>query len=161
MQLATEAELVQNSALSAALLWAFTAEYFSQAKSERGPLLPMCLPVVPMALHQETVDSLNNRHYSGGLELALAENRTLTIDLQERMEAMLPQTMRGLNIGFGTGLLTFIRETGELRPVRRTNPFQQSGSEEIRRMLNTAKRLGYWFCTINPERLGPLLRIRL
>lgn len=160
MQLATEAELVQNSALSAALIWAFTLEFCGQARHKSGPVLPLALPVLPMALHQETVESLHRRNYDGGLDLALAENRTLTIDLQERMQAMLPQTMCALDVAFATGLLTYVRETGELRPVRKTNPFR-TDSEEVRRMLNTATRLGYWFCTINHERLGSLLRIRL
>jgi hypothetical protein len=160
MQLSTEAELVQNSALGAAVLWAFTAEFFGQAREQRGPTLPLVLPVLPMTLHLETIDSLHSRNYDGGLDLALAENRTLNIDLQERMQEMLPQTMRALNIAFGGGLLTYVRETGELRPLRKTDPFQSSSSE-IRRMINTATRLGYWFCTINHERLGALLRIRL
>ena len=160
MQLATEAELVQNSALSAALVWAFTLEFCGQTRQERGPLLPLALPVLPMTLHQETVESLHRRNYDGGLDLALAENRTLTIDLQERMQAMLPQTMRALDVAFATGLLTYVRANGELRPIRKTDPFR-TDSEEVRRMVNTATRLGYWFATINPERLGSLLRIRL
>ncbi len=160
MPLSTEAELVQNSALSAALVWAFTLEFFGQTRKERGPILPLALPVLPMTLHQETVESLHGRNYDGGLDLALAENRTLTIDLQERMQAMLPQTMRALDVAFATGLITYDRATGELRPVRKTDPFG-TDSEELRRMLNTATRLGYWFATINPERIGSLLRIRL
>lgn len=160
MQLAIEAELVQNSAISAALLWAFTLEFWGQTNGARGPSLPMALPVLPITLHQESVEALHRRNYDGGLDLALAENRTLIIDLQERMQAMLPQTMRALDVAFGTKLITYVRESGELRPIRKTDPFH-ANSEEVRRMLNTATRLGYWFATINPERLGSLLRIRL
>lgn len=160
MPLATEAELVQNSALGAALVWAFTLEFYGQTKQERGPLLPLALVVLPMTFHQETVEALHRRNYDGGLDLALAENRTLTIDLQERVQAMLPQTMQSLNVGFASGLITYLRENGELRPVRKTDPFR-TDSEEVRRMLSTSTRLGYWFATINPERIGSLLRIRL
>ncbi|OAI41605.1 hypothetical protein AYO41_05370 [Verrucomicrobia bacterium SCGC AG-212-E04] len=160
MSLATEAELVQNSGVGAALVWAFTLKFYDQTDQARGPLLPLILPVLPMTFHQETVDALYRRNFDGGLDLGLAENRTLTIDLQERTQAMLPQTMQALNIAFATGLLTYLRPEGELRPVRRTAPFR-SDSEELRRMLSTATRLGYWFATINSERLGSLLRIRL
>ena len=159
MRLETEAELIQNSALGAALLWAFTAEFVGAAQQSRGPTLPLALLVLPMALHQETMLSLHSRNYDGGLDLALAENRTLTVDLQERMRAMEPQTMVALNVAFGSGLLTYEREQGELRIARKTNPFD-TDSVEVRRMLNTARRLGYWFCVINPQRLGALLRIR-
>lgn len=160
MQLETEAELIQNSALGAALLWAFTAEFVGQAKQERGPTIPLALVVLPMTLHQETVACLHNRNYDGGLDLALAENRTLTVDIQDRMRAMEHQTMSALNVAFGAGLLTYERERGELRVTRKRNPFEID-SAEVRRMLNTATRLGYWFCVINPQRLGALLRIRL
>lgn len=160
MLLASEADLVQNSALGAALLWAFTAEYFGQSRGERGPAFSTALLVLPMTFHQETVECLNSRNYDGGLDLALAENRTLTVDIQERMRALEPQTMNALNVAFAAGLLTYERERGELRPGRKTSPFQID-SAEVRRMLNTATRLGYWFCVINPARLGSLLRVRL
>lgn len=159
MPLSTQAELVQNSAIGAALLWAFTLEYFGQTLRQKGPTLPLALPILPMTLHQETVESLCARNYDGGLDLALAENRTLTLDLQERMEAMLPQTMSALGVAFASRLITFDRDSGQLRPLRMTDPFR-ADSNEVRRMLHTATRLGYWFATINPERIGSLLRIR-
>lgn len=160
MQLATEAELVQNPALGAALIWAFTAEFASRANQLRGPTMPLVLPVLPMVFHYETVSSLHSRNFEGGLDLALAENRTITADLHERMRAMFPQTMRALDIGFATNLIQYNRESGEIRPTRKTNPFSTS-SDEIGKMFKTASRLGYWFYAIKPERLGPLLRIRL
>ena len=159
MTLTTEAELVQNPALGALALWAFTVEYFSQTQRRRGPALPLVLPVLPMTLHQETVDSIHNRHFDGGLLLALADNRTLTLDLQERMEAMMPQTMLALNLGFATNLLALDRESGELRPKRMTPPVRQV-QPEVKRMISAAERLGYWFCTMNTDQLCSYLRIR-
>jgi hypothetical protein len=160
MQLSTEAEIVQNSALGGVLIWAFVLEFYGQSKQSRGPSIPLALLVLPMSLHQETVEALHARNYDGGLDLALAENRVLTVDLQERMQAMAPQTMRALDVAFATGLITYDREKGELVPVRKTDPFRDA-SQELRHMLYTATRLGYWVCTINNERLGSLLRIRL
>jgi len=40
MTLTTEAELVQNPALGALALWAFTAEFFAQTKRQYGPTMP-------------------------------------------------------------------------------------------------------------------------
>jgi len=157
--LTAEAELVQNPALGALTLWAFTAEFFGQSGRQRGPTLPLTLPVLPMVLHEETVECIHNRHFDGGLFLALADNRTLTLDLQERMEAMAPQTMRALNLAFATNLLTYARQSGELRPKRLTPPIRPQ-QVEIRHLLATAERLGYWFCTINVEQICSYLRIR-
>lgn len=159
MTLTTEAELVQNPALGALALWAFAAEFYGQTQKTHGPALPLAMPVLPMVLHQETVESIHNRHFDGGLFLALAENRTLTLDLQERMEAMRPQTMRALNLGFATKLLTYDQETGELRPKRLTPPIRPL-QPEVRKMLSASERLGFWFCTINLEQLCSYLHIR-
>jgi len=160
MRLATEAEIVQNTALGATLLWNFSVEYFSTFKKERGPLLPYSLPILPMVLHRETTDEIFNRRFDGGLDLALAQNRTLTIDLQERMEAMAHRTLAALNVAFASQLLGYARERGELIPLRMSVPTSVD-SEEIRKMQNAARRLGYWFATINTVQLCNLLRIRL
>jgi len=157
--LTTEAELVQNPVLGALTLWAFTSEFYSQTGRTRGPSLPLALPVLPMVLHEETVECIHNRHFDGGLFLALADNRTLTLELQERMEEMTPQTMRALNLAFATNLLTYAKENGELRPKRLTPPIRPQ-QVELRHILATAERLGYWFCTINIEQLCSYLRIR-
>jgi hypothetical protein len=108
MQLATEAELVQNSALGSSLLWAFTLAYSKQRKELSGPQMPLSLAVLPIAFHRESVEMLHRRNFDGGLDLALAENRTLVIDLQERMQAMLPQTMIALNIALKIVSITVI-----------------------------------------------------
>ena len=159
MTLTTEAELVQNPALGALALWAFTAEFYAQTKRQHGPTMPLALPVLPMVLHEETVECIHNRHFDGGLFLALADNRTLTLDLQERMESMAPQTMQALNLAFATNLLSFDRETGELQPKRLTAPVRPQQAE-VRDILAASQRLGYWFCTINIEQICSYLRIR-
>ncbi len=159
MTLTTEAEIVQNPALGALALWAFTAEFYAQAQRQRGPTMPLALPILPMVLHEETVECIHNRHFDGGLFLALADNRTLTLDLQDRMEAMTPQTMQALNLGFATNLLSYDRESGEIRPRRLTAPVRPL-QPEVRDILAASQRLGYWFYTINIEQLCSYLRIR-
>ena len=157
MRLGTEAELVQNPALCALMVCTFTAEYYGQSRKLKGPTIPFVLPVLPMVMHREAVETLARRHYIGGLHLALAENRTLTLDLQERMEAALELTMSALNISFASGLLGYDKERGQLtskKPIR-----FQSETTEVREMINTSKRLGYWFCTVNQDQLCSLLRI--
>jgi hypothetical protein len=159
MQLSTEAEIVQNSALSAVLIWAFALEFNGQTKGV-GPSIPITLLVLPMALHKETVKALHRRNYEGGLDLALSENRLLTVDLHERVQAMAGQTMRALDLAFATRLLNYDREASQIIPLRKTDPFREV-SPELRYMLQTATRLGYWLSTINIERIGSLLRVHL
>lgn len=157
MKLETEAELVQNPALCALVVCTFVTEYFGQSQKLKGATIPFVLPVLPMVIHRETVEALTRRRYIGGLELALAENKTLTLDLQERMEAATELTMSALNVSFASGLLGYDKDRGQLIPQK---PIRfQSENVEIREMINTSNRLGYWFSTINADKLCSLLRI--
>ena len=157
MKLESEAELVQNPALCALIICTFVAEFFSQSKKLKGPTIPLVLPVLPMVIHRETVETLARRHYIDGLQLALAENKTLTLDLQERMEAATELTLSALNIAFASGLLGYDQERGQLIPKKGMGV--KSASKEIREMINTSNRLGYWFSSINADQLCSLLRI--
>ena len=157
MKLETEAELVQNPALCALVICSFVAEFFGESNRVKGPTIPFVLPILPIIIHQETVKTLARRRYIGGLHLALAENKTLTLDLQERMESTTELTLSVLNICFASGLLWYDKDSGQLIAKKKIG--FQSDSAEVREMVNTAKRLGYWFNTINADQLCSLLRI--
>ncbi|HVU16611.1 MAG TPA: three component ABC system middle component [Candidatus Didemnitutus sp.] len=159
MTLATEAELVQNAALGAVVLSAFTVEFYDQRRRQAGPPLPYLLPVLPMVMHEETVTSIYRRHFDGGLLLAIAEDRTLTLELQERMETMMPQTMQALNVAFSSKLLTYRGDTGQVWAESRHLPNLPRG-EESKPLIAAATRLGYWFSTISIDQLCAYLRIR-
>ncbi|MDP2138561.1 MAG: DUF6521 family protein [Candidatus Didemnitutus sp.] len=159
MSLATEADLVQNPALGAALLHTFTLEYCEQNRNKSGPPITHLLPVLPMLLHEETVQELYRRHYEGGLLLALSENRTLTIGLQERMQSTVPRTMRALNLALAAGLLTYDPVEDQVRVAAKTRAEFSSGAE-TKPMHAAATRLGYWFATVRIEQLCSYLRIK-
>jgi len=159
MTLTQEAELVQNAALGAVVLWAFSNEYCDQKLRRSGPPLPYLLPVLPMVFHAETVENISRRHFDGGLLLALAENRTLTLDLNERVQNFAPQTMKALNLAFATGLLSYNRESGEIWAERRGIP-SLGKSPEIKPIIASAERLGYWFSTIGIDQLCSYLHLK-
>jgi len=145
--------------LGAVVLSAFTVEFCDQKRRQAGPPLPYLLPVLPMVMHEETVTNIYRRHFDGGLLLAIAEDRTLTLELQERMEAMMPQTMRALNVAFSAGLLSYREDAGQIWAESRHLP-NLPRSEEIKPLIAAATRLGYWFSTISIEQLCSYLRIR-
>jgi hypothetical protein len=157
MKLETEAELVQYPALCALVICAFVEEFFGQSQRLKGPSIPFALQVLPMVIHRETVNALSRRHYIGGLQLALAENKTLILDLQERMEEATDLTMSALNISFASGVLGYDKDRGQLIPKKPVRFL--SANNEIREIISTAKRLGYAFSSINAEQLCALLRI--
>jgi hypothetical protein len=159
MSLTSEVEIVQNAPLGALSLWAFTTEFCGQKGNNTGPALPLTLLVLPMVFHEETLEAIRSRRFEGGLFTALAQHRGLGLELQERMQAMIPQTMDALNLSFASGLLTFSRKQGFLHPLRKTVPFHPE-HEATRRIISGAERLGYWASTINTSRLCALLNIR-
>jgi hypothetical protein len=158
MSLTAEVELVQNTPLGALSLWAFTKEFWGQER-KAGPKLPLTTIVLPMVFHEETLDAIRTRRFEGGLFTALAQHRGLGLELQERIESMVPQTMSSLNLCFASGLLAFNKRTGELQVLRKTEPFRMEG-ESTRQITSGAERLGYWCSTINTARLCSLLNIR-
>jgi len=159
MSLTSEVELVQNTALGALSIWSFTNEFFGQSKQRSGPPLALATIVLPMVFHEDTLEAIHARHFEGGLFTALAQNRGLGVELQERIQAMVPETMASINLCFASGLLTYDKPKATLRPLRRKADFSIQ-ADSPRNMLAAAKRLGYWCATITPGRICSLLNIR-
>jgi hypothetical protein len=151
-----EPEIVQNDALGALILWAFTNQYC--AKQPAGVELLWLLPVLPLAFHQDTTEAISHRHFDGGIYLALTEDRTLVSGLQERIETMAPQTFAGLNVAIATGLLRLDGSKHRVISLRRTDPIHYG--PKVKPLVATAERLGYWFGSSSPEEVVSLLRIR-
>jgi len=151
-----EPEIVQNDALGALILWAFTNEYC--AKQPAGVSLLWLLPVLPLAFHEDTVEAVAHRHFNGGIYLALTEDRTLVSGLQDRIEAMVPQTFAGLNVALAAKLLKLDDLKQRVMSLRRNNPLQFDA--KVKPLISTAERFGYWFGSSSPEEVASLLRIR-
>lgn len=134
--------------------------YYEATNKKSGVVIPLASPVLPMIFHEQTVLSISQRSFKGGLFRAVAEDRMLGVGLQERMEAMTSQTFDSINVAFASGLIRYDKDTGQLFPSRLTEPFQVQIGEN-RKMLHAAKRLGIWFATIDLEQLSILLKVRL
>jgi hypothetical protein len=154
-----EFSVIQNVALGGLAVWAFTTEFYSGTNSTHGPVLPLLMPVLPIVFHQESVAALNGRQLRGGLYRALSEVRVLPAGLQDRMEAMAPQTFKAIRTAYAAGLVSYDRETAEVLPLRQTAP-QEFRRGEPKLILQTARRLGFWFATTPLAQLGLLLNLR-
>jgi hypothetical protein len=159
MRLTAEAGLVQNPAVGALALWGFVTQFVESHNEHRGPMLPLCLPVLPLVLSREASAALYARRFDGGLELALAEHRAIAAGLQERMEAMTDQSMRALDLAFAAKLLTYDDATGELLSCRKTPPVPAPEGSDLRKIVASARRLGHWFAVMQLPRVFALLNI--
>lgn len=159
MNLTSEVEIVQNTGLGALAIWAFCNRFFIERQRSNGPEIQLSVFVLPMVFHEETLDTIRTRRFEGGLFIALAQNRGISVELQERTEAMIPQTMLALNFAFASRLLNYNRDDGRLEPIRRTPPYKIE-AESSRRIISASERLGYWFATINTPQMCSLLNFR-
>jgi hypothetical protein len=154
-----ELDIVQNPAVGAFALWSYTHQFYVSTQAAAGPTLPMLMVVLPMVFHEDTLRSIKARHLNGGLHLAIAEDRTLPIGLQERMVSTAPITLRSLNLALAAGLVGFDREAGEFFPLKRTLPPVGVGSDTSE-LCKGAKRLGHWFSTLSLQQVMNLLQVR-
>lgn len=151
-----EPEIIQNDGMAAVVLWAFVNEYCIY-KPEGASILWL-MPLLPMVFHKDSVDSICARHFDGGILLALTQDRTLTLGLQERMEAMATQTLAALNVALASNLVALDKSRHNVISLRRTPPF--TCGPNIKPLIATAERLGYWVGNATEAMVMSLLKIR-
>jgi len=162
MNVLNEYEIMQNNALGALALSAFTIEFYKNTNNMHGPTLPVLMPVLPMVLHEDTASTLHNKHKKGGFYKSIYKNKTILIGLQQRMESMADQTFQALNFAFASKMLNYDNSTNQIIPRRRTSPLKLINSNyvEIRRIIKAAERLGYWFSEMELEQISIALNLR-
>ena len=155
-----EYDIVQNSGLCAMALRRFVFEYLNAHPDQIEPHLPLCLCILPAALHDETSAILSNRRREGGLFNARADDRTLGVGLQDRIMDMSEISLEALRLGFTAGLLTYSADKGSVG-VGLVSTLSYRPCKNVARIFQTAGRLGYWFATRPLAETCGLLRISL
>lgn len=155
-----EYDIIQNHGLCAMTVYQFVVEYVNAHPDRSEPPLPLCLCILPIALHDETSSSLSNRRRDGGLFNARADDRTLGVGLQERINDMNDLSLAALRLGFTNGLLTYSIDSGSVG-VGHISTLNYRPCKSVARIFQTARRLGYWFATRPLAETCSLLRISL
>jgi hypothetical protein len=141
-------------------MWAFVNRYFAGAKRERGVPMALTPCVLPITFHRETVELLRRRRFDGGLLNALADDQSFPIEIQQRMEDMLPQTFEALNVGFAARLFALDKTTLDLKPLVSSRP--SFGERQIHRdMFATAERLAHWFLVYPSGQISHYLQLAI
>lgn len=155
----SEFKIVQNNFLGSVMLWQFTNSFYLNTNKKNGPKIHLTMLVLPMVFNKTTVDIMCNKNYAGGLYRSLEEDKTIIAGLQDRMMLMSDQTFKSLNIGFASGLIDYKKHALEIVPKYVNNPIKKN-KKEIRKMLNTSKRIGYWFSEMNIYEVCNTLKVR-
>lgn len=159
-QAGLEHDIVQNDALGALAVWSFAAEFFKAKGRTQGVPVPLAMIVLPIVYHRESVDALSTRNFDGGLFSALNDNRGLFAGLQHRMRSMWRQSFAAINVALAARLLHYDPESCWLTVSRASEP-KEVMTEDISRILATARRLGYWVAQTGGPQLLNILGVRL
>src|SRR6478609_9733423 len=83
-----EQRVVQNTGLAAEAIWQAVHEAYEARGRTEGVALPLSFLILPLTFHQRTAKALASKTQPGALYKALADEREITLGLQERMQAM-------------------------------------------------------------------------
>ena len=155
-----EQRVIQNTGLAAETIWQAVREAYEANGRSEGVTLPLAFLILPLTFHQRTAILLASKTQPGALYKALGEDREITVGLQLRMQALSDRTMHALSISFHTGLLQLDQDhQRQLIPVRKTQPVAHA-TNEVKTILNAAKRVGQAFAEMTLVQLSTHLNIR-
>lgn len=151
-----EFDIIQNHVLGAHALWEFVKNFESYHPQNKGVLLTLTLPVLPIVFNQEASTIIKSRNFKeGSLIKVLAENGAFNIGFQERMEAMTEQTLKSLHLAFSLDLLLidnndftlYSKETGNI------NFGSAKNYKDYYSILSASRRLGAWFAQLTYDEI--------
>jgi Family of unknown function (DUF6521) len=155
-----EQQVIQNTGLAAEAIWQTVHDAYEANDRTQGVPLPLVFLVLPLTFHQRTARILASKTQPGALYKALADDREIIVGLQERMQAMSERTFHALSIAFHTGLLRLDQDhLRQLIPGRKTLPVAHV-TDEVKIIMNAAKRVGHAISEMTVVQLSTHLQIR-
>ncbi len=155
-----EQRVIQNTGLAAEAIWYAVHEACEANGRAEGVTLPLVFLVLPLTFHRRTATSLASKTQPGALYKALASDREIIVGLQSRMQAMSERTFHALSIAFDAGLLLLDQDhQRQLFPGKKTQPVAHA-TDEVKMILNAAKRVGQAFAEMNSVQLCTHLNVR-
>jgi hypothetical protein len=160
MDILFEQRVIQNTALASETIWQAVHEAHEAKKRISGVPFPLVFLVLPLTFHRRTAKVLASKAQPGAIYKALADDRELTVGLQERMQAMSDRTYQALSAGFQTDLLKFDSDTlYEVFPGRKSSPIDHV-TDDVKTIFAAAKRVGRAFSEMSVVQLSTQLNIR-
>lgn len=148
----SEAEIVQNPALGAFLLWHFGLGFQSCGRAKVP--LPLAFLVLPIVLYRPTLDAVISTQKNSGLSLftaKFAKNKEHLVGLQGRAISLRKTTLESVGVAATAGLIRIDYETADMRSFDRTvigvkNP---TVPERLKSLPKASEKLGIWFSRLS------------
>ena len=155
-----EQKVIQNTGLAAETIWQAVQETYETKDRTEGVPFPLVFLVLPLTFHRRTATVLASKTQPGAIYKALADDREITVGLQARMQALSDRTFHALSIAFSTGLIKMDQDhQRQLIPGKKTPPIAHV-TDDVRTILNAAKRVGQTFAELTIVQLTRHLEIK-
>jgi hypothetical protein len=164
--LSEEVRHVQNPALGAMLEWQFVVGHTESRQDASGCPLPLLFLVLPMLLHQETLQYVESTQRRTGLrgfaaKFARAESgdSDVLLALHERAAALRGLSLQSMRVAIRAQLVTVDLDVGVAFELSRTMP-RVGVAERVRILARSAKKLGQWCGELTVIEISTVLRVR-
>jgi hypothetical protein len=155
-----EAQLVQNVALGATLVWRFVASY-DQAGKAACPL-PLCFAVLPILFHHVTRDAAFSTNPGSPLAKFVEkfdQKREDLLAIHERMLAMRALSLRSIQLAAERWLIAVEPAHGIVMASPKVKLSTERRPEALRPMLRAAEKLGGWCAAYDLAHIANQLRL--
>lgn len=163
--LAREAQNVLNPALGAALLWRFCSAFGTAHPTNDAPALPILFVVLPIVLHQATVELLRCTRRSSGLRAFAAKFGDTTVSKQDLLLQIHDRSLRWRSLTLqsielaAAGRLIYLTDAGEVIPLSKTKA--RGLPDEVKQLMSDAEKLGSWCGPLSVHEITTTLKVRL
>ncbi|MCE5277597.1 MAG: three component ABC system middle component [Planctomycetaceae bacterium] len=154
------ADNLLNPALGAVLLAAFGHKWQEHAHDANIDPWKVFL-VLPMALHQPTVNQIATMRFQTGLEPALSSCPSIRSGLQDRVSAFMSLSMRSILFADSCGWLSCGRDCRLHVDIAAHAVRGMHLPSSIKQRLRACERLAAWFPFYSTPQLFALLGVRL
>lgn len=163
--LAREAQNIQNPALGAAVLWRFCCGFVEAHPASDAPRLPLLFLVLPIVLHQATVELLRRTRPTSGLRAYAAKFGDSAISKQDILLQIHERAIRWRRLSLQSielasdGRLIHLSDAGEVIPLSRTKA--RALPDEVKQLLTDAEKLGKWCGQLTLHEVTTTLKVKL
>jgi len=160
MKTISDYSIFQNHVLGAHALWEFSKHYQQYEENNQAPILLLALPVLPIVFNKRASDCIKNRNFKeGSLFKTITENKDIYTGLQERMEQSMDITFNSIHIAVAADLLIYDRETTQLIPNRKSEPYIKKHLDYLD-IMASSKRIGAWFAQLSLQEITDYFNIK-
>ena len=155
-----EAQLVQNTALGAVLIWLFVRSYNS--KADHSCPLPLCFTILPILFHHATCKEAIGTSPASSLFKFVEKfdsKRELLLSIHDRMIALRPLSLRSIQLACSRDLLSVATKDAIVLHLRSTALPPAYQPERLRTMLRAAEKLGIWYAPHPISNVSSNLRV--